>query len=293
MRISDCRRSALRLAIGGPVLGALAGCSIGSFLAALTPDGGSRRIADQPYGKDPRQRLDVFLPASVGNWPIVMFFYGGSWNGGSRETYRFVGEALAARGCLVVIPDYRVYPQVRYPVFLEDCAAATGWTMRNLARLGGDPARLMLSGHSAGAYNAAMLALDSRWLDSPAARGASGRLRPAAWIGLAGPYDFLPTGNPDVKPVFFHPNYPLGTQPVDYAAAGCPPCFLAAADDDAVVDPDRNTGQLAAKLRNSGVEVEEHRYDGVGHTTLVGALAGPLRWKAPVYEDVVSFIERH
>jgi acetyl esterase/lipase len=294
LSLPEGRLSALRrLTIVGPAFGALAGCSVGRVLAVLTPGGGAQRIADRPYGDDPRQRLDVYQPATPGNWPIVMFFYGGSWNGGSRETYRFVGEALAARGCLVVIPDYRVYPQVRYPLFLEDCAAATGWTMRNLASFGGDRGRLILSGHSAGAYNAAMLALDSRWLDAPAAHGPSGRLQPAAWIGLAGPYDFLPIGNPDVKPVFFHPDYPAGTQPVDYATARSPPCFLAAADDDAVVDPDRNTGQLAAKLRSSGVEVEEHRYDGVSHTTLVGPFAGPLRWKAPVYEDVVSFIGRH
>jgi acetyl esterase/lipase len=283
----------MRLGIGGAVFGSLGGCSIGSFLAALTPDGGSRRISDQSYGQDPRHGLDVFVPQSAGRWPIVMFFYGGSWTGGSRETYRFVGEALAARGCLVVIPDYRVYPQVRYPVFLEDCAAATCWAMRNLGQLGGDTDRLILSGHSAGAYNAAMLALDPRWLDAAAARGTERRPRPTAWMGLAGPYDFLPTRNPDVMPVFFHPDYPPGTQPVDYATAGSPPCLLAAADDDAVVDPDRNTGRLAARLRSSGVEVEEHRYVGVGHTTLIGALAGPLRWKAAVYEDVVSFIERH
>jgi acetyl esterase/lipase len=293
MSIRHSRRSALRLISGCPVVGAMSGCSTGSVLAFFTPSGGSRRIAKQAYGEDPRQQLDVYLPASGGNWPVVMFFYGGSWNGGSRETYRFVGEALAARGCLVVIPDYRVYPQVRYPVFLEDCAAATGWTMRNLARLTGDPARLVLSGHSAGAYNAAMLALDPRWLDAPAARGPSGRSHPAAWIGLAGPYNFLPIGNPDVKPVFFHPDYPPGTQPVDYVTNSSTPCFLASGIEDEVVNPERNTGQLASKLRKSGVEVEEHHYEGVGHTTLIGALAGPLRWKAALYADIMSFIERH
>ncbi len=138
-----------------------------------------------------------------------------------------------------------------------------------------------------------MLALDPRWLDAPAAQGPSGRLRPVAWIGLAGPYDFLPIRNPDVKPVFFHPDYPPGTQPLSYVDSGSPPCFLGAASSDSVVDPDRNTGQLAAKLRIRGVEVEERRYDGVGHVTLIGAFAGPLRWKAPVYEDVASFVARH
>ncbi len=268
----------------------LGGCSIGGILSTLTDDGGARLIADQAYGDDPRQRLDIYQPLTGTQWPVVMFFYGGSWNSGSRTTYRFVGEALAAQGILAVIPDYRVYPQVRYPDFLRDCAAATGWTMRHLVRSGADPTRLILAGHSAGAYNAAMLALDPRWLDAPVAQGPAGRLRPAAWIGLAGPYDFLPTGNPDVKPVFFHPAYPSGSQPIDYAAAGTPPCFLAAPRDDELVDPDRNTGQLAAKLRRAGVPVQERRYDSVGHMTLIGAFAGPLTWKAPVREDVVAFI---
>ena len=122
------RRSTLRLVAGASALGATAGCTVGSALSALTPDGGSRRTAGEAYGDDPRQRLDVYRPSGSGHHPVVVFFYGGSWNEGRREDYRFVGEALASRGCLVVIPDYRVYPQVRYPAFLEDCAAATGWT---------------------------------------------------------------------------------------------------------------------------------------------------------------------
>lgn len=283
----------MRLTITVPALGSLAACTLGGVLASLTADGDSRRVAGEAYGNDPRHRLDVYIPGSGERWPVAMFFYGGSWNSGSRATYRFVGEALAARGILVVIPDYRLYPQVRYPVFLEDCAAATSWTMRNLGRFGGDPARLVLTGHSAGAYNAAMLALDSRWLDAPAAHGPSGRLRPVAWVGLAGPYDFLPSGNPEVQPVFSHPDYPPAAQPVDHARAGAPPCFLGAARHDLVVDPERSTRQLAARLAAAGVPVQERYYDGVGHMTLIGALAGPLSWKAPVREDVATYILLH
>lgn len=266
----------------------LAGCSWTGVLAAATPSD-AREHADLPFGDDPRQRLDVYVPAGqppAAGWPVVVFFYGGSWNGGSRSTYRFVGRALASRGMLAVIPDYRVYPQVRYPEFLRDGARALSWTCRQLGGYGGDPARLVVAGHSAGAYNAAMLALDPRWCAE--AGVPPGAL--AGFCGLAGPYDFLPIGNPDVKPVFFHPDYPAGSQPIDHARGFERPVFLGAATSDSLVDPQRNTVQLARRLREAGAPVTERLYGRANHITLVGAFAGPLRWIAPVLDDVTAFV---
>ncbi|RPH42884.1 MAG: alpha/beta hydrolase [Burkholderiales bacterium] len=266
----------------------LAACSWGGALAAVTP-ADARELPDQPFGEDPRHRLDVYVPAGTppaAGWPVVVFFYGGSWNGGSRGTYRFVGRALASRGMLAVIPDYRVYPQVRYPEFLRDGARALAWTRRQLGGWGGDPARLFVAGHSAGAYNAAMLALDPRWLAE--AGVPPGAL--AGFCGLAGPYDFLPIENPDVKPVFFHPDYPKGSQPIQYARGFDRPVFLGAASSDSLVDPKRNTAQLAGLLREAGTQVVERLYPRANHITLVGAFAGPLRWIAPVLDDVTAFV---
>jgi acetyl esterase/lipase len=136
---------------------------------------------------------------------VVVFFYGGSWNSGSRVDYRFVGEALASRGIVTVVADYRLYPQVRYPLFLRDGARAVAWTKAHIREFSGNPQRLYVMGHSSGGYNAAMLALDGEWL---AAVGMSPRdLR--GWIGLAGPNDFLPIKNPEVRPVFYWPDSPL------------------------------------------------------------------------------------
>jgi acetyl esterase/lipase len=244
---------------------------------------------DLAYGDDPRQRLDLHLPdgpAPPGGRPVVVFFYGGSWNRGSRATYRFVGRALASRGFVTAIPDYRTFPQVRYPDFLRDGAAAIAWLRPRIARFGGDPARIVVAGHSAGAYNAAMLALDGRWL------GEAG-LAPsvlAGFAGLAGPYDFLPIVNPEVRPVFGHPDYPPGTQPIDHARGVRMPVFLGAAASDSLVDPDRNTGGLARRLREAGTPVVERRYERANHVTLVGAFAWPLRWIAPVLDDVTAFV---
>jgi acetyl esterase/lipase len=237
-----------------------------------------------------RQRFDLYTPASAppaGGWPVVVFFYGGSWNSGERADYRFVGEALAARGVLALVADYRLYPEVRYPEFLLDCAAALGHGLEHAAQRGGNPARVFVMGHSAGGYNAAMLALDARWL------GTVGHTpnELAGWIGLAGPYEFLPLAPGPAQPVFFHPNYPAGTQPIEYVGAASPPAFIAAPVNDTVVNPQRSTRAMAARLQAVDARVTLKMYDGVSHTSLIGAFAFPVRFLAPVLDDVVAFVE--
>jgi len=269
------------------ILSLLTGCSAVDVLNAFAARDNHERAADIAYGSDPRQRLDVYRPQPVSTGhPVVVFFYGGSWNRGNREDYAFVGEALASRGLVVVVPDYRVFPQVVYPEFLADSAAAVAWAKREAVHYGADPEQLYVMGHSAGAYNAAMLALDARWLD---AQGLSTEVL-AGWIGLAGPYDFLPIVNPEVRPVFNHPNYPQGSQPIDYVAPGAPRSFLGAASKDKLVNPQRNTEQLATKLDAAGVDVRVELYDRVNHVLLASAFARPLRWLAPVLDDVAAFV---
>lgn len=279
---------ALRLAILAVILGALSGCSGLNLVDRVTPASGYQLAAGIHYGSASRQQLDVYRPlqALPGN-PVVVFFYGGSWNSGARGQYRFVARALAKRGLTVVVADYRLYPEVRYPDFLEDNAQAVGWTHRHIAEYGGNPQRLYLMGHSSGAYNAAMLALDSRWLQ--AVDMAPSDLR--GWIGLAGPYDFLPIENPEVKPVFFFPDSPPDSQPINHVSAGAPPALLMAANSDSYVNPQRNTAGLAKRLRAEGVKVEDRYYDRVNHMTLVGSFAWPLAWMAPVTAEVLRFIE--
>jgi len=267
----------------------VAGCSATGALNAITTHSSYALRADVAYGTQPRQKLDIYTPTAappVTGWPVVVFIYGGSWNTGERAQYKFVGEALAARGVMTLVADYRLYPEVRYPDFLNDSAQALAYGLDHAAQLGGDPKRVFVMGHSAGGYNAAMLALDARWLK---ANGhAPSEL--AGWIGLAGPYDFYPIVNPDAKPVFFHPNYPANSQPIEFASPIAPRSFVAAAADDKLVNPQRNTVQLADKLRAAGVPVTVKLYPHASHTTLIGAFAWPLRWIAPVLEDVQAFI---
>lgn len=266
---------------------ALAGCSATGALDVLVPRGTYRGEEDIAYGGDPRQRLDVYRPVQDSpGAPMVVFFYGGSWTRGSRGDYRFVGEALASAGIVTVVADYRLSPRVRWTGILEDCAAATRWAFDQAARLGAARDRIHLMGHSAGGYNAAMLALDRRWL-------AQQQLQPrdlAGWIGLAGPYNFLPIVDPDSRRAFDWPATPADSQPVAHVSAQAPRTLLLATRDDRVVDPERNSGVLAERLRRAGVPVQLRFLEGVNHVTLVGALASPLRGLAPVRRDVSAFV---
>lgn len=275
--------------LAGALLGIIASaCSpLKVFDAVVPKDGGVQLVVrDAAFGPDPRQHIDLYAPKTrpAGTLPVIVFIYGGSWSSGTKSGYSFAGRALASRGFLVAIPDYRLVPQIRYPAFLEDNAAAVRWVRANAARYGGDPDRLVLAGHSAGAYDAAMLAVDPRWLgaDRKAVRGL---------VGLAGPYDFLPFDGPVVQATFGAVRDPVSTQPVTYASADDPPAFLATGDKDTTVLP-RNSDALAAKLTAVGVPVERRRYPGVGHAGLVTALAKPLRGRAPVLDDVVAFAKR-
>ena len=270
------------------LLGAVAACSPLQTINALTPSSTYTLTEGQAYGSDPRDRLDIYAPSgAAGNAPVVVFFYGGSWNMGSRTDYKFVGEALASRGIVAVIADYRLYPQVRYPAFLEDSAAAVAWTVKEVQRYGGDPKRLFVMGHSAGGYNAAMVALDPRWLAKSGQTPAILR----GWIGLAGPYDFIPIKDENVRPVFFFPNTPAESQPINHVSAAAPATLLIASSKDRLVDPVRNTGGMAEKLRGAGVRVSEIYTEHTSHTSLVGSLARPLRGLAPTLDLIETFVK--
>jgi len=258
-----------------------------TFNTVIPKDGGVQMVArSAPFGSGPRQSLDLYAPSMAAGTklPIIVFIYGGSWNSGTKAGYSFVGRALAARGFLVAIPDYRLVPEIRYPTFLEDNAAAIRWVIANAAEYGGDSERILLAGHSAGAYNASMLALDPRRLgqDRKAVRGL---------IGLAGPYDFLPFSGPIITNTFGSAADPATTQPVNYVDTSSPAAFLATGDKDTTVLP-KNSDSLEAKLKKAGITVERYRYPDIGHVGLITAISKPFRGKASVLDDMVAFAHR-
>ena len=265
----------------------LTACSGVDLLNATVSTDSYRLTQGLAYGRLERQLLDVYQPRNeVAKPPMVVFFYGGSWSFGERANYRFVGEALASRGIVAVLADYRLSPAFRYPAFVQDSALAVRWALAHAADYGADPARVFVMGHSAGAYNAAMVALDPRWLAAEGLQPA----RLAGWIGLAGPYDFLPIGDRQTRVAFDWPATPADSQPMVHASAASPPALLLAPTQDSVVNTQRSTVALARKLRESGVRVESELFDSVGHVTLVAALASVLRGRAPVLDRVAAFV---
>jgi acetyl esterase/lipase len=262
-----------------------AGFSPSIVLNSLVGRRGFETARSIPYGEGPRRTLDVYRPDTAHASPVVIFFFGGSWQSGSKEMYFFLGAALAQRGYLAVVPDYRVYPEVGYPGFIEDGALAVQWAKRNAARFGGDPEKLFVMGHSAGAYIVAMLTIDDRWLK---ALGLAARRDIAGMIGISGPYDFLPLKSDVLKTIFGGANR-TETLPITYVSGIGPPALLLTGSDDDTVDPG-NTCRLADALHAVGNVAEAVTYSGVGHLGTVGAFARPLRFIAPILHDIDSFI---
>ena len=234
--------------------------------------GGRLAVEDLPYGRHPRQRLDLYLPvAAAGPLPRLLFIYGGSWDHGRKADYGFVGRAFAAAGFATGIPDYRLVPEVHFPDFLVDCGRALAAFSASAAAQGGT-GPVFLVGHSAGAYNAVMLALD----DGLARAAGYQRRAIGAVAGLAGPYDFLPFEMAATRAAFGKAADLRATQPVHLARADAPPMLLLTGDADELVRP-RNAERLAAALTARGARAAVHRYPGLGHAGPLVRLARPLR----------------
>jgi acetyl esterase/lipase len=259
-------------------------------LNSLTPGDRDARLVARgiDYGAAPRQQLDIWAPKSPHSkpLPVLIFYYGGAWIKGSRQSYGFVGRAYAAKGFVVVIPDYRLVPGVRYPVFLQDSALAVKWVRDNIAKFGGDPKRISVAGHSAGAYNAAMLAVDGKLLSDI---GVDPHIIRAAAI-LAGPLDFYPWDDKRAVAAFANWPRPAETQPIHYAQKDLPPMFLAYGSADKTVKP-RNSRDMAAALQKVGAPYVLREYPGKSHNDLVMGLSKPFRGNAPTLAETVAFLK--
>ena len=277
----------VRLALLSVLAAACAACTPLGVFATFTPrDPAILTAHDQPYGPGGRQSLDVYAPRRMDTArPVAVFLYGGGWERGRKWDYGWVAQALAARGYVVVLRDYRLYPQVRFAEFLIDSAQAVRWAVDHAAAYGGDPSRVVLLGHSAGAYNAVMLGLAPSYLQHAGVDPA----RIVGVVGIAGPYDFLPLKGhmADV----FGVGDPAATQPVKLVRADAPPMLLVTGSADTIVDP-RETASLGAALRAAGAQVEARNYPGVGHNEIMAAMSRPFRDRASVLSDITGFMER-
>jgi acetyl esterase/lipase len=284
------RLLAAALAVLGTMLLTLGGCTTLMFAAANVPAafGDHELLRDLAYGPRSRHRLDVYVPEAVpaGGVPVIVFWHGGGWIDGDRERYRFVGATLADAGYVVMVPDYRLHPEVRFPAFVQDAALALKWAHDNAARFGGDPAKLFVMGHSAGAHQAALLALDPRYLE--AIGGEPHWIR--GLIGLSGPYALVPDTDL-LRAIFGPPHTPADWQAVAHVTTDAPPVLLGHGDEDGVVWI-RHSEALETALRAAGVDVTLRRYARRNHADTVAALSVPARARAPVLADIKAFVAR-
>ncbi|WP_428666178.1 alpha/beta hydrolase [Reyranella sp.] len=259
----------------------LGGCSPARLLNSTVSREGYIRHADIAYGPLPRQKLDLYQPVTPrADGKAVIFFYGGSWDSGAKGDYLFVAQALASRGITTIVPDYRLYPEVRFPVFLEDAAQATRWTGDRVG-----PSKLFVMGHSAGAHIALMLASNTPYL----ARAGIDRLNLAGAIGIAGPYDFLPLKSAKLIDIFGGADRPE-IEAITFTRAPLPPALLLHGTADTTVYP-RNSKNLAAAWRRAGAPVELKLYPDVGHIDVVAAFSDLLHKRATTREDVLAYID--
>lgn len=265
----------------------LAGCSPATVVNVLSPSAHYVAETGIAFGTHPRQRLDIYRPVQMADdAPVVVFFYGRGWREGKRANFEFVAAGLTEAGMAVVVPDYRAYPEAAFPAFVEDGASVVGWVANNVPGVAAGERPLFLMGHSAGAHIAAMLALDRRYL-----RAVAEPPPPiAGFIGLSGPYDFLP-----LEPGYLERVFPEETrarsQPIDFVSAEALPTLLVHGTDDSAALAEHSR-RLAEKLEAHGVPVTLRLYDGVAHVRVVAALAPPLQFIADTLDDVVEFV-RH
>lgn len=284
------RRSALLTTLSSALLGGCSPAGLLNGISRLAGDDARLAASGASFGGDPRLKLDVWVPArqSTAPLPVVVFFYGGGWVAGERGDYGFVGRAFVARGFVTVIADYRLVPQVRFPTFIEDGARAMRWVRDHIAEFGGDPRRILLSGHSAGSYIGAMLALDRHYLVD---QGVDPAMIRAAAL-LSGPYDFYPFTEERGRDALGAWPRPLETQPIHFVRRDAPPMLLMQGTADTIVRP-RNSERLAAALTQAGATVKLKLYPGKSHIDTIKSLSPLFRGTTSALADSIAFFNAH
>lgn len=243
---------------------------------------------DIAYGSLPEQKLDIYSPQNIENSQadVVVFFYGGRWETGHKEDYRFAGSALAEKGFLVVIPDYRKYPDAKFPIFVEDSAKAIAWTSNHISHYRGNPARINILGHSAGAHIGALLTTNKKYLQ---AEGKDRSNTIHSFAGLSGPYDFTPEDQ-DLKDIFGPPdNYPY-MRPTSFVDGTQPPMLLLYGAEDKTVGQ-FNLKNLEKRIQDKGGCVKTKIYPRIDHVEIIAALSWLGSSKAPILEDITEFFK--
>ncbi|HEY1057547.1 MAG TPA: alpha/beta hydrolase [Limnobacter sp.] len=274
----------------------LSGCSALQLVNSVSRIYTADTRENIPFDSNPALKFDLYLPAKVADTttptPVVVFFYGGSWNRGHKSDYEFVGRRLASMGYIAAVPNYRLYPEVSYPDFLVDNAKSVLAVVKELQKSEYAPynpdSKVVLMGHSAGAYNAAMLSYDERWLEQV---GLCISNTVKGFVGLAGAYNLYPINDVEVRPVFHHPNYPKQSQPIDFAQNAQVPSLILAPESDNLVSIEINSLALHKLLDRAGAPNRFVQVKGTDHISLIGTFSPVLFFKGSTTQPIAQFIE--
>lgn len=280
----------LKTTITGLIAAVIAACSPLKILNGVISTDGIKVKTDISYGALPRHTLDIYTPKTKlkGPLPVVIFYYGGGWDSGVKEDYLFVAQAFASKGYVTVIPNYRVFPQVSFPEFMQDPVDSARWITNNIAQYNGDPDNIFIAGHSAGAHLSILMQTNKDYL----ARVDLTPNRFRGYVGLAGPYDFLPLKTQHLKDIFGPEQQRWKAEPINFVSGSAPPTLIMVGLDDDLVEPE-NSFSLAKKIRQEGGWVKLMEYPDYSHEDMVAKLAKPLRGNSPLLSDIVAFLELH
>jgi dipeptidyl aminopeptidase/acylaminoacyl peptidase len=262
----------------------LPGCSPLNLVNTLSTESDAITVVHQRYGEEQRQQLDIYMPERVvAGSPVVVFIYGGSWKRGEKSNYAFVGHSMGSKGYVTVIPDYRLYPEVTFPAFVEDGAKVLAWVSEYVeqARNG-----VVVMGHSAGAHTAALLALDHSYLE---ATGQSFSII-SGMIGLAGPYGFNPMEYRSIRPIFAEVEVIETAMPVTFACSAKIPLLLFHGLEDGVVFPE-NSRELKRRAHECAGNVEYIELDDIGHYSILLGLSDSFLAEEAIQSSIEIFLK--
>lgn len=253
-------------------------------------------VEDIEFSAQKKLLLDVYIPAENTNAehkdfenkekaPVLVFFYGGRWTSGDKADYRFVADRFVKKGYVVVVPNYRKYPSVKFPAFVEDGAEALAWVYKNIGSYEGDPKRIFVSGHSAGAHIGALLTVDERYLEqhnipSSVIRG---------FAGLAGPYSFVPDEE-DTMDMFGPEEKYSQMQATSFIGGREPPMLLLHGEEDTVVKM-YNLQRLKKEIVRKNGRVATHVYPDMDHVDIVSSLSWVYAETVTVASDIDAFFK--
>ena len=259
-------------------------CSPTTLLNKLNSANKLKVESNLAYGSHSRQTLDIYTNPKNDHGCLIVFAYGGSWDSGDKNMYGFVGAALARKGHTVAIPNYRLYPEVKFPTFAEDFALSmTHPKVQQYIQ----QKPLILMGHSAGAMLAGLVSFDANYFETV---GLS-KTQVAGYISLSGPHDFfLPSQKPRWIDMFGNtPEQQIQALTVNHVHNNNPPTLLLHGEDDTIVVPESAT-VLQQKLEDAGVPAQAHIYSGVSHKDIIVATSRGLHFLAPTLKDIERFL---